>query len=816
MALRENIDARFARFGVLLARHPWVAIAFALGVAAAFLSWLPRLGIDASDEAFLHERDSVRATYDAFQAQFGRDAVILIAIESDDVFDHVFLERLRALHRDLEESVSSLADITSLHNARDTRGIGDELVVAELFEEWPVGPDALGAARARALANPLYRNLLISDDARLTTISLELDTYSALGSDPADPLLQIDTGSAAPAFLSGEERWAAARDTYEVIARHRVPGFEPHLTGGPVGEMVLMSAMQRDIALFIGVSVAVIAIILFVLFRSLVAIVLPLFAVALSLLCTLGAMALAGVKVTLPIQVLPSFLLAVGVCDAVHLLTAFYRALHAGRSRRDALAHSLEHCGLAVVMTSVTTAGGLLSFTTAELAPVMHFGIFGPIGVLFALFFTLVLLPGLLMVVPMRPGHAARGEGGPRIPRLEHILGAMGATSTQHPRKVLGFAGVLTLAALGAALMLRFSHDTIAWLPYDEPLRVATRLVDERLGGADVMEAFIETGVSNGMQDPQLLKKLDELRVYAESFERGRISVAHTVSLADVLREIHQALNDNRPESHTLPEDRRLVAQELLLFENSGSDDLEDVTDSQFSLGSFTLRAPLGDAADSVPYISAIEQHFRAVLGDEVQVTMTGDTVLTSRTFIAMIRSMASSYALALVIVTPLMMLLLGSLRGGLVSMIPNIVPIILMLGMMSLLGADLDFSTMMGGAVVLAVVVDDTIHFIYGYARQLRVSGDPTRAVQRTLETTGRALFFTSVILAASFGTWLFATMENLVHMGMFSAFAIVAAFLADVWIAPAAIVLLWRDIPATSGETAVDRGEGPRWAVR
>ncbi len=641
------------------------------------------------------------------------------------------------------------------------------------------------------------------------TILLELDTYSSLGADTADlrfPDEARDEAAAAEVpFLSGEERWTAARDAFEVIARHRAQGFEAHLTGGPAGEMVLMSAMQRDITLFVGMSVAAIAIVLFALFRRTAAVVLPLLAVALSLLCTLGAMALAGVPVTLPIQVLPSFLLAVGVCDAVHLLTAFYRALRSGRSREEALADSLEHCGLAVAMTSVTTEGGLFSIAAAELAPVMHFGIFGPIGVLFALFFSLVLLPGLLMVVPMRQ---MQGEDAPVTSPLERTLAAMGGLSAQHPRTVLAVALALTIAGLGGALTLRFSHDTIAWLPDDEPLRVATKLVDQKLGGADVMEVLIDTGVSNGLQDPGILAKLDALGDYATSFESGRISVAQTVSLADVLKEIHQALNENRPEYYAIPEDRRLVAQELLLFENSGSDDLEDVTDSQFRLGSFTLRAPLGDAADSVPYIDAIERHFRELLGEDARVTMTGDTVLTARTYMAMIRSMASSYALALLIVTPLMMLLLGSLRGGLVCMIPNLIPIILMLGLMSWRGAALDFSSMMSGAVVLGVVVDDTIHFVYGYFRQLRAGGGPVQAVRRTLETTGRALLFTSIILAASFGTYIFASMENLVHMGIFTGFAIAAAFLADVLIAPAAIVLLWRSPPAAGDGSQLDAG--------
>jgi predicted RND superfamily exporter protein len=152
------------------------------------------------------------------------------------------------------------------------------------------------------------------------------------------------------------------------------------------------------------------SLLLYVLFRRLSGVVLPLLAVFLALLCTLGTMALAGVAVTLPIQVLPTFLLAVGVCASVHILSLFFEMHRSGSRREDALAYALGHSGRAVVMTSLTTAAGLASFTTSELTPVMHFGIFGAVGVLFALLFTLVLLaPALLVTMePAKPRAAQR------------------------------------------------------------------------------------------------------------------------------------------------------------------------------------------------------------------------------------------------------------------------------------------------------------------------------------------------------------------------------------------------------------------------
>jgi predicted RND superfamily exporter protein len=174
--------------------------------------------------------------------------------------------------------------------------------------------------------------------------------------------------------------------------------------------------------------------------------------------------------------------------------------------------------------------------------------------------------------------------------------------------------------------------------------------------------------------------------------------------------------------------------------------------------------------------------------------------VIGGRIFTAMILSMTKSYTLALLIVTPLMVLLLGSLRGGLIAMIPNLIPIVLTLGLMGWLGFPLDFATMMIGAIILGVAVDDTIHFVQNFQRFYRESGDPEGAVRRTLETTGRAMLFTSIVLAAGFFIWTLATMASVVNLGVFAGFAVIAAFLADVLVAPALMMLFQRRMAATN----------------
>jgi len=785
-------------WGRLVVARPWAVLAASLALAVPLLGQLGALQVDSSDDAYLDEDDPARRALESFRARFGGDDMVAVMAEvppaaTHDVFDPAFLTRLRALHRDLEASVPHLLEVTSLVNARNTFGRGDELVVEDLLADWPKSEADWQAVRERALANPLYRGYLFSRDARAAALMLELETIP-VASSAEEALAGFEAAGAGTANeavhrrLDPVEVGDSIRELQAVVARHHAEDFRLFLVGGPVAETALLGAMQRDIAIFVSSSVAAIALLLFVLFHRLSGVLLPLGIVGLSLLCTLGSMAALAVPITLPVQVLPSFLLAVGVCDSVHLMTIFYRALAAGESREDSVLAALSHAGVAVVLTSLTTMGGLLSFVTAEILPVVHFGLFGPLGVLFALIFSLSLLPALLVLLPLRP--RAKASEPVHAPAVERLLVACGRVAARRPGLVAAASAALAGAALAGVLRLGFSHDSLSWLPEETPVRLAIETFDRSFQGSLSLELLIDTGADDGLHDPAQLARLDALAEWARTLDRPPLRVAFAVSVADVVKEIHQALHENRAEQYRIPDDTLLVAQELLLFENAGSDDLEDLVDSRFRLAAFRMRIPEADSMLLEPFLEEIEAHATQLFGTAAKVTSTGNSAVAIRTYAALIPAMAQSYAIAFLAVTPLMVLLLGSWRRGLLSMLPNLFPVWLTLGLMGWLGMPLDLSTMMIGAIVLGVAVDDTIHFMHVFRREQGAGLSASMAIERTLATTGRAMLFTSIVLIAGFGTFLLASMGNLVVTGLLTTFAIATAFLADVLISPALLV--------------------------
>ncbi|MCH7477274.1 MAG: MMPL family transporter [SAR324 cluster bacterium] len=293
-----------------------------------------------------------------------------------------------------------------------------------------------------------------------------------------------------------------------------------------------------------------------------------------------------------------------------------------------------------------------------------------------------------------------------------------------------------------------------------------------------------------------MLLNLEALARFAEQYRNrsGQAFAGKTYSLADVIKETHQALNENRPEFYRLPGERRIIAQELLLFENSGSDDLEVLTDSQFSKARLSVKVLRDDAAAYVQLVRAIEAEAARLFRDRATVTFTGTVRLFTQTIQLSLESMGRSYLLAAGVITLLMLLLLGSVRMGLLSMIPNLGPVVVTMGLMGWVGIPLDMSNMLLGTIAIGLAVDDTIHFFHNFRSYYTLRKNAAEAIRETMLSTGRAMFFTTLVLVTGFMFFAFASLTNLIQFGILISSTLVLALLADMLLAPAMMELITR----------------------
>lgn len=284
----------------------------------------------------------------------------------------------------------------------------------------------------------------------------------------------------------------------------------------------------------------------------------------------------------------------------------------------------------------------------------------------------------------------------------------------------------------------------------------------------------------------------DEAAAFVPGLKVHDIKVGKAWSIADVLKEINRALHGDRDEAYTMPNKREMIAQELILFESSGSDDLEDFTDSTYQTGRLSTLGPFTDAILYKDYVEKVKDYLDKQFFNET-VTLTGHIPLFVQMIKNFITSMAKSYVFALLVITLLMMLMIGRVRIGLMSMVANVVPIIVIFGVMGGCDIPLDMSTILIGSIVLGLVVDDTIHFLHHFRRAYEETSSVEAAVRETLHSTGRALVITSLILCGGFFIYMTSYLVNNIRFGLLTGCAVLFALATDFFLVPALLSLAY-----------------------
>ena len=793
--MHNRLERMMGKFGTYIHDNPFKVILVVLALLAIPISHVPQIKMDTSTEGFMHPEDPVLIGYNKFRAQFGRDERVMLAIQSDKVFTLDFLKKLRELHEEIENKVPYLDDVTSLYNVRNTRGEGDKLITDDLLEPFPTTQAEVDAIKKRAMDSHFYKDLFISGDGKMTTIAIETDAYSHEGEKEVSDVDAFDEGFTEESdksseneekkFLTDAENHELLEVIHTIVKKYDKDDFKIYVAGSPAVNNALKAQMQADMQKFMRITFVIIIVFLFVMFRRISAVFYPLLVIILSLLATVGTMAWAGTAFKLPTQIVPSLLLAVSIGATVHILSIFFDRFNNLGDKRDAVGYTLGHSGLAIAMTSVTTAIGVGSFYGSEVAPIADLGTFASLGVMISLFLTLTLLPALLSITKLK--QKPKQEMG----KLDELMGILALFPIKYYKAIIAISAILVATALFASSKIELSHNPLYWFQPGEYNRVSTETIDKAMNGTVTIEVVVDTGKENGWNDPDHLNRLNALSEKLVTYTDKYTHIGKVVSIATIVKETNRALHSNDEKSYTIPQDADLVSQELLLFENSGSDDLEDVVDSQFSKARITVKLPWTDAVKSHDVLAFVKtEAAKAFPNDKVETT--GMIPLLINTFAGSVHSSVTSYTIAFVLITLMMMLILGSVRIGLLSMIPNLAPIILGLLIMVIKPIPLDMFTLLIGSIAIGLAVDDTIHFMHNFRRYYLESGDEAKAIKQTFYTTGKAMVITTIVLSLGFYAYLMANMISVQNFGLLTGSVIILALLSDLLLAPALMMVV------------------------
>lgn len=705
-------------------------------------------------------------------------------------------------------------------------------------------------------ADARYGAVMIQTDFGAQPVDDYVPAVDAADITLDDSFLDFDTGFEEDSFsLEYDESADIQEVTFEpvdmlgytsfhVVSEALYEKYSAQFEFYPVGNPPMMDFMMETLEqmMVLGVLMVVIfTLLLWILFRSFSAVLWPMLTIAISLAWTWGITVWLGITVSQMISLTILLVFAVGIADCVHVMSAYFSFRRGGNEHHLALSHAYEKTGLAIMVTSVTTMAGVLALTTSELLPIKVFGFMSAAGVFMAFFFTVLLLPILLDV--WHPG-APSAKDASLADRLAKRWNSL-ANTRKLSIALLYFAAVYLLLDVWVGtyivaisvltyVVVNWQHQILAYVPYavakqpwlifavflavfglcafgtskvridsnmtelvreGSPIRTAYEVVDDNMAGAQSMVIMVDTGESDGLYDPELLQAIDSLQTRIES--RYADQVTRTNSLANIVKDTYQIMNDDDPAFYRVPDSEQMISQLLYLFNSANPEDRRSLVSDDYSRSHITLNIYNAGSYQYQRFFDEIgveiEETFAPLEArfPELDVYLTGSMALLMRMADEVARSQFSSFSFAIGVISLIMIITLGSLQGGVMAMVPNVIPALLGFGLMGLLGISLDTDTLLIAPLIIGIAVDDTIHFMTHYRVELIKTGSISEALRTTIRDVGQAVMFTSMVLGLGFALLSFSDYLGMAKMGFFGSAAIFVALLCDLFLIPAMIMI-------------------------
>lgn len=729
----------------------------------------PRAQIQTIDNdltAWFSVDDPVYQEYVRFREEFGGTRTVIIAIQAPSrerlfstegfaFLDKISgdIERVQAVRR-----VSSLATATVV-DALPPSGPGDDggLQVRRLLDDLEqLSPDAVGQ---RALDDELFRGDLISEDGTVTALILFFDED------------RID-----------DVRAEVLTEVRRIVDGQLPAGFAAHYNGSlEITEWYNRVTLDNQVT-FTPPIFALTLLALFVMFRSIKKTLLTFAAILVSLLWTLGLYDLFGFSYNVLSSMIVPLVVVLAVADDVHILQ-HYGIERRHLSREQAFVGTIRNLFAPLLGASTTTALGMLSLATSQVVAVREFGMGSAVGVMVDFAISIVLVPTVLGWVRTEPATP------PQESWFLEPLRRVAMFSTRHARAVMAVVAVLVALAGWGMADLRVDTNHINFFSPKHELYKSAQVIDTQLSGIYTFQVFLE-GEPGLMQQPDLLKRMD--RLGAEL--RALPFVKKVTSVADYVKRVHRELNDGRVDAYVVPGTSAEIAQELLVFGlgDEGRTELERVAASDFSRAQVTVKLASMSSGLVFQQVAAADRLAQDIFaGSGARVTVTGSGRLFSTLDHYLVRSQISSFATAFVTVFAVIFLVFRSWRFGLLSIAPNLVPVLAVFGVMGWMGISLNVATVMVASVALGVVDDDTIHFISRYRRETRNGATTDEAIETATTQEGRAALTTAIVNSCAFAVLALSEYRPSAWFGGLLALTMIVAFLAEVFILPAMIKL-------------------------
>lgn len=767
----EKVISQIIRF-----RIPILAALIAFTVFMSFMA--AKVEVDPAVESMILETDPTKQSYERFKDIFGHDEFGVVLYYDKNLFTVQVLETLGRISEAIEylkvdlpaseklgtpaRTVSPIRDVFSITKADRIVGREWGMEIDKLIPEIPETGPELAALREVVLGEDLYEGMLINKAGDTSAI-----------------LFVIETG-----FDDNDTR-KIVEDSVKTIIDAELAGLpgEYRYLGTPIAKTHMIELTNRDSKTFFPLSILSICFFLYLIFRSVRGILLPLISVVLALVWTLGLLVLTGQKFTVTTTTIIPLIQVYGVATVIHIFSHLSEGLERQTDKVKALIHTCGYISIPCFLTSLTTAIGFSSNSVSEILPVRVAGLMTAFGVMCTYVIAFTVVPIALYYLPAKTQQKRYQEGLVNRFMTRFLIGISRFNRT-YPKQILVVWVIIGLAGILGLVNLKVETQTINFLQKDDPIRAGYDFTEKHLGGINVIEVLVECEGQDCMLEPKALSAMDRLNGYIVS---RHPEVSKSSGFVDIVKKMNQAMHEGDPAHLTVPESRELLAQYMLLF----TGDIGNYLSENGDKARLTVRVDTMPSPRLRAIIAEIDGFFASELPEGYSGKGTGGAVLYANMVDTLVEGQMKSLGLAFFFILICMSFILRSFKVGLLSMIPNMIPIFFNFGLMGLTGITLNISTAMIASIAIGIAVDNTTHFLWRVNREFQLDGDYNASMERTITSVGRPMCYTAVIIIFGFLIICAGSFVPNIHFGMLCGITMFSAALADLTLTPVIILL-------------------------
>lgn len=733
------------------ARHPAWVIAALCCITILALTRLPNLNVEIAAEGMMIDNPPALVDYQRTMETFGSENVTIIYLEDPNLFE---AENLSAISQVLKriEKIPQVTRTVSLFSVRYLRTVDGYIHTDPYLSSIPETRQDAALLIEAALLNPLIERNLLSASGSVMAINLFLDMEN---------------------YHRGfDEQVALALDqAIEPLQKRFRKAF--HL-GDPSIRSAISEQIRSDQLLILPLALVVLITTLAITLGNWKAPLIPLLTAGMSIIWILGLMAALGIPVNVMTSIVPVLLIIVGSTEDIHLLSEYQAALRKGKSNQLALSLMAKYMGMAILLTFATTALGFLSISLNRIDLLQQFGLISALGLAINFLITITLVPASLQLASDSGLNALSATQRPYAQFSSHLFQQL----SRYPKVIISSILLLMSVCLIWATQITINNNVMDYFTEQSELPEQTELLHQNLSGMQALSIVLSGTQGTFLQVPYL-EELRRLQDYLE--ETGQFD--KSFSFADFIAVVHSGIDNEWPGTIYLPARNEVVKEYMSLLDHENA---ASFVSADYSQARILVRHAIGSSYQLNAVVDEIKTYAGEWMDPTLKITITGGSYLNSQAVDHMADGQAKSLILMLLVIFLLVALLFMNLKAGIIAVVANAFPIVVLFGIMGMTGIALDTGTTMVGAIALGICVDHTMHFMVRYQRLAIDFRSESDALLQVIQQESTPIMATALALAAGFLTLTFSNFPPVSMFGLLSAIVMCLALVGTFILIP------------------------------